>query len=108
MAVLTVALCRAQNPLASDPHAAESGRVVFRIFCAPCHGISAHGGKGPDLTTGGEDRDLFNVIARGIAGSEMQGYADRIDSDNIWRLVAYVRSIARHDVATVCGRHRRW
>ena len=77
--------------------------MVFRIFCAPCHGINARGGKGPDLTTGGEDSYLFNVIARGVAGSEMQGYADRIDNDNIWRLVAYVRSVARHDAVTVAG-----
>src|SRR5579872_5684062 len=98
-------MCGAQNtnPFASDPRAAESGRLVFRIFCAPCHGINARGGKGPDLTTGGQDGDLFNVIARGIAGSEMQGYADRIDNDNIWRLVSYVRSVARHDAGAVAG-----
>jgi mono/diheme cytochrome c family protein len=46
--------CRAQgtNPLAGDPQAAETGRWTFRILCAPCHGIHADGGRGPDLTRG--------------------------------------------------------
>jgi alcohol dehydrogenase (cytochrome c) len=96
------------NPFATDPKAAESGRWTFRIFCAPCHGIRAEGGRGPDLTLGtysaGDlDKDLFSVIARGVPGSEMPGYADRVDSENIWRLVSYVRSVARHNTAAVQG-----
>ena len=44
------AFAQAANPLASDPKAAEIGRGMFRIYCAPCHGIRAQGGRGPDLT----------------------------------------------------------
>ena len=29
---------------------ADAGRGLFRIMCRPCHGISAQGGRGPDLT----------------------------------------------------------
>jgi len=108
--IFLAALCRAQdaNPLASDPRAAETGRWMFRIYCAPCHGIHADGGRGPDLTRGSysagdKDMDLFNAIARGVPGSEMQGYGDRFDSTAIWRLVSYVRSVARRDVETIQG-----
>lgn len=102
-------MCRSQtNPLAADPQAAETGRWTFRILCAPCHGIHADGGRGPDLTrgtysNGGEDRNLYSAIARGIPGSEMPPYGDRIDADGIWRLVSYIRSVARHDTETIAG-----
>jgi putative heme-binding domain-containing protein len=108
--LLMAAACRAQNvnPLAGDAQAAETGRWTFRILCAPCHGIHADGGRGPDLTRGAysvgdQDKDLYGAIARGVPGSEMPAYGDRLDADAVWRLVAYVRSVARHDAETVTG-----
>jgi putative heme-binding domain-containing protein len=103
--------CRGQNvnPFAADAKAAETGRWTFRILCAPCHGIHADGGRGPDLTlgtysVGDRDSDLYGAIARGVPGSEMPGYADRMDADGIWRLVSYVRSVARkNEASTVHG-----
>src|SRR5258706_5989773 len=107
---LATILCRGQsaNPHANDPQAAETGRWTFRIFCAPCHGIHADGGRGPDLTrgtysVGDQDKDLYNAIARGVPGSEMPAYADRLDADAVWRLVSYGRSAARHDAESVQG-----
>src|ERR1700682_3180233 len=68
--LIIAATCRAQstNPLAADPQAAETGRWTFRILCAPCHGIHADGGRGPDLTRGAwsvgdQDKDLYSAIA---------------------------------------------
>jgi putative heme-binding domain-containing protein len=108
--LIIAAACRAQgtNPLAGDPQAAETGRWTFRILCAPCHGIHAEGGRGPDLTRGTHsvgdlDQDLYSAIARGIPGSEMPAYGERLDSDGVWRLVSYVRSVARHDTETIQG-----
>ncbi len=108
--LIIAANCHAQavNPLAADPKAAETGRWTFRILCAPCHGIHAEGGRGPDLTrgvysSGDRDNDLYGAIARGIPGSEMPAYGDRLDADAVWRLVSYVRSVARHDSETIQG-----
>lgn len=108
--LLIAAKCHAQtsNPLAADPKAAETGRWTFRILCAPCHGIHAAGGRGPDLTRGSysigdDDKQLYSAIAKGIPGSEMPAYGDRLDADAIWRLVSYIRSVARHDAETVQG-----
>jgi hypothetical protein len=58
--LLTLAIfCSAQdrrapgkNPFQNNPQAAETGRAMFRIYRAPCHGIQARGGRGPDLTRG--------------------------------------------------------
>jgi cytochrome c oxidase cbb3-type subunit 3 len=107
--LLMTALCGAQeNPLASDQKAAETGRWMFRIFCAPCHGIGADGGRGPDLTrgtytAGDRDADLYRVISTGVPGSEMVAYGGRLENDQIWRLVAYIRSVSRHEAQTVSG-----
>ncbi len=108
--LIVAATCRAQgtNPLAGDPQAAETGRWTFRILCAPCHGIHADGGRGPDLTRGSysvgeQDKDLYSAIARGIPGSEMPAYGERLDADGVWRVVSYVRSVARHETETIQG-----
>ena len=63
-----------QNPFRNDPQAVEAGRGAFRIYCTPCHGIRAEGGRGPDLTRGvysaGEtDAALFDVISNGVPGT---------------------------------------
>lgn len=81
---------------------------MFRIYCAPCHGIQARGGRGPDLTRGtyfaGEnDSDLYRIIANGVPGTEMPSFSDEMSQDTIWRLVAYIRSTTRHDTAAVTG-----
>jgi putative heme-binding domain-containing protein len=108
--LLFAALSYAQdtNPFGADPKAAELGRVMFRIYCAPCHGIKADGGRGPDLTlgtytAGDRDRDLFRVIARGVPGTEMAAYSGRVEDEAIWRMVSYIRSASRHDTARVEG-----
>lgn len=100
-------LC-AQNPLASDPQAAEAGRGIFRIYCSPCHGIHADGGRGPDLTrgvysAGDQDGDLLRIISEGSAGTEMPGYSASLGDENIWRVVSYIRSVTRRDNAAVTG-----
>lgn len=92
IALLIAGCCHAQD-------AAETGRWTFRILCAPCHGIRADGGRGPDLTlgtysAGDRDADLFRVISRGVPGTEMAAYAGRVPDNEITGLVAYIRSVA--------------
>lgn len=97
-----------QNPFTSDAGAAESGRPMFRIFCSPCHGIKAEGGRGPDLTlgtysVGDRDADLFGVIVNGATGTEMPAYSSRLRDEDVWRIVSYIRSVARRDTAAATG-----
>jgi cytochrome c oxidase cbb3-type subunit 3 len=96
------------NPFAGDPDAAKAGSSVFRPFCTPCHGIRGLGGRGPDLTigiytSGDKDTDLFRTISDGIPGTEMAGFGGDITEDDIWRIVAYLRAIARHDATSIAG-----
>ncbi|MGH9722424.1 MAG: c-type cytochrome [Bryobacteraceae bacterium] len=109
---LLFSLCAAApaqtNPFLNDSKAAEAGRGMFRIYCAPCHGIRAEGGRGPDLTrgvyaAGDKDADLFRIISNGGAGTEMPAYSANLGDENIWRLVSYVRSAARRDGGVIAG-----
>ena len=95
------AICYAQGP-------AETGRWTFRILCAPCHGIHADGGRGPDLTlgtysAGDSDADLIRVISRGVPRTEMAGYSGRVTDEEIRSLVAYIRSVGHTEKAAIRG-----
>lgn len=101
VAQLVTVVC-AQNPLASDPKAAKAGEYEFRINCALCHGLGAHGGgRGPDLTRAVKkhthsDADMFQVITNGIPGTAMpangtNGQGVGMTDDEIWQIITYIR-----------------
>jgi alcohol dehydrogenase (cytochrome c) len=62
--------------LAQHPEAIREGRQLFVRNCSACHGDTAKGGRGPDLTTGewkhgGSTEDLVRNIVKGIPGTQM-------------------------------------
>ncbi|HEU0124365.1 MAG TPA: PQQ-dependent dehydrogenase, methanol/ethanol family [Bryobacteraceae bacterium] len=62
--------------LAQHPQAVREGRQLFVRNCSACHGDTAKGGRGPDLTTGewkhgGSTDDLVRNIVKGIPGTQM-------------------------------------
>jgi putative heme-binding domain-containing protein len=98
----------APNPFQNDPTAIEAGRGIFRINCAGCHGMHAEGGRGPNLTRGtyshgNRDQDLFAVISNGVKGTEMSSFSAALGEENVWRLVAYLRSTTRPDAVKAKG-----
>jgi putative heme-binding domain-containing protein len=107
-APLTLAQTVRQNPFLNDPQAVEAGRGIFRVYCSPCHGIHAEGGRGPDLTrgvysAGEQDADLLNVISTGVPGTEMPSFSVGLGDDNIWRVIVYLRSATRRDAEKATG-----
>jgi len=112
-AILTVSLMlmapstladEVRNPFSGDAKAAKAGEYEFRINCAFCHGLGARGGgRGPDLTRahkrhGDSDGDLFQNISQGIPGTVMpangtNGQGVGMTDDEIWQIIAYLRSI---------------
>ena len=108
MAVVCAAQGKKTNPFAGDAQAAKDGRHTFRMFCTYCHGIRAEGGRGPDLTLGtysvGEsDAALFDAVANGVPGTEMPEFLERLGEEDVWRLVSYIRSVARRETTGVTG-----
>jgi cytochrome c oxidase cbb3-type subunit 3 len=93
-----------RNPYAGDPKAAKAGQYEFRINCALCHGLGAHGGgRGPDLTRAQKkhthnDGEMFQVISNGIAGTVMpangtNGQGVGMTDEEIWQIITYIRSV---------------
>ncbi len=85
------------SPFHGDQVSIGVGKATFRLRCSACHGIRAEGGKGPALNRGefeaGEtDLDLYRVIAEGVPGTEMPAFGTRSTEENLWRIVAYLRT----------------
>ena len=103
-----------QNPLAGNPKAAKAGEYEFRINCALCHGLGAHGGgRGPDLTRTQKkhthsDADMFQVISNGIPGTAMpangtNGQGVGMTDTEIWEIITYIRSQELKTTGTTSG-----
>lgn len=84
------------NPYDRDPQAIRAGRALFENRCAECHGADARGFSGPDLTAlwaeGTSDERVFRTIRTGVSGSIMPSFS--APDQEIWALVAYVKSIS--------------
>jgi mono/diheme cytochrome c family protein len=91
---------------ALDPVAVSKGEELFAQNCVVCHGPGAKGDgpgaeslsvKPADLTGGHSlmhsDDDYAYWVENGIAGTDMPGFGDKLDQDQIRDVIAYVRSL---------------
>jgi putative heme-binding domain-containing protein len=98
----------ATNPLEGNAQAISNGGAMFRTRCAGCHGPDAHGYLGPDLTGfwagGGTDARMFDIVRRGVPGTEMTA-ADpqRVPDRDIWQVLAYLRTLSAVPAALPSG-----
>jgi cytochrome c oxidase cbb3-type subunit 3 len=98
----------AKNPLEGNAQAINNGKAMFRNRCAGCHGPDARGYLGPDLTgywaAGGADDRMFDIVRRGVPGTEMTA-ADpaRVLDKDIWQVLAYVRTLSAASVPAPTG-----
>ncbi len=91
---------RKSVPAPLDPMVLAEGQALFRGLCSGCHGGAGRGGKGPDLTDnrwihGGTDDDISRVIQNGVPRTTMKKLGDVLKPDQIRKLIAYIRSLAR-------------
>src|SRR5206468_1060073 len=87
-------------PTPKDQAALAEGQALFRGLCSGCHGGAGRGGKGPDLTDnrwihGGTDPDIAGVIQNGVPKTTMKKLGDSLKQDQLRKLIAYIRSLAR-------------
>lgn len=86
------------NPYYGDQVALAEGRRLFLWYnCYGCHGGHGGGGMGPSLRDprwryGDSDAHIFASIAEG-RGNGMPAWGSKIPSDQIWKLVAYIKSM---------------
>lgn len=90
-----------QKELSAEEQAAlAEGQALFRGLCSGCHGGLGRGGKGPDLTDdrwlhGNKDEDIARVIKNGVPGTTMKKLGESLKEQQIEKIIAYVRSLAR-------------
>ncbi len=75
------------------------GKRIFAGHCAPCHGPAGNGGQGanlaqPRLARAPNDQSLFEVIKKGIPGTEMPTAWQMIDRE-IWQTAAFVKTLGQ-------------
>jgi cbb3-type cytochrome c oxidase subunit III len=94
-----------KNPEAANAEAIEAGKKLYQRFCASCHGpqgkgdggMALSGGTPSDLTDetwdyGDTDGEIFVAIRDGVS-SDMLAYKDKLNDQQIWQLVHYLRSL---------------
>lgn len=99
-----------KNPLAMSEQNLKEGKVLFKSFCSPCHGME---GKGNGLVTehgyppppsystgnssrGGAMKDLtdgkiYHTLQYGV--NSMGSYASQLSPDERWKVIMYVHQL---------------
>jgi mono/diheme cytochrome c family protein len=102
------------NPLPTDQPTRAAGGRLYAEHCAVCHGASGQGdgplaaGLAPrpgDLTQHmlpgkHTDGQVFLWIKQGFPSSAMPAWGNRLDDQQIWQIVAYLRGLAQPLAAT--------
>lgn len=82
-----------------------SGRVIYSTICIRCHGVDGKGGGQlkftppvADLTSpavqGKLDARLFKSVHDGKQNTAMGAWREALTDDEIWDVLAYVRTLA--------------
>ena len=79
----------------------DTGKLYFLTSCAKCHGNFGEGGlNAPNLTDTiwirgrGSFEDIYLIIRDGIPDTEMNGWAGKMQDEDIRILAAFVTSIS--------------
>jgi cytochrome c553 len=88
-----------------------AGREMYTLMCAQCHGrLDGRAGvlgqsfypPAPQLLdhpTSYTDQELFWVVKHGIRNTGMPSWGNRLSDQDIWNVVAFVRSLSDGDPA---------
>jgi mono/diheme cytochrome c family protein len=102
----------ARSPPVVTPALVARGRQRFDIYCAPCHGLAGDG-DGMIVRRGfpappsyhsaallaAPASHYFDVITHGYG--VMYSYADRVDPQDRWAIIAYIRALQLQRYASV-------
>jgi mono/diheme cytochrome c family protein len=86
------------NKFTGDAAAIKVGRALYlKNGCSGCHGVGGGGGMAPAITDdtwvfGSDDETLFKLIKGQIPESTMPRVYDSLPDDEVWKMLAYVRS----------------
>lgn len=101
------------NPLANDPEAADSGKIIFEAQCAVCHGPQGHGdgaaaaGLKPQPANLADSKMLdslsdgylfWRVSEGGVMApfnSGMPAWKATLSEEQRWQVISYIRLLGR-------------
>ena len=91
--LVLASLCAAQN----NEGGLDQGKAVYRSNCAFCHGLTAQGGRGPNLISSqllhsAPDDVIRNIITRGVPGTNMPAF--EFPKDDLDPLVQFLHSLS--------------
>jgi mono/diheme cytochrome c family protein len=101
---IPVAAARQPNPVKPTPESIEAGKKIYSYDCVMCHGALGDGKTGPAkamkipnftdpaFLKDRPDGELFYVIKNGRGDMPREG--DRVNPEQIWDLVNYIRFLA--------------
>ncbi len=97
-----------KNPVPADSSSIVRGQAVYEANCQTCHGSSGRGdGPGARLlatppanlqvhmAAGHTDGQLFEWITKGIPGSAMPPFGERLSEQERWDAINYIRTFGR-------------
>jgi cytochrome c oxidase cbb3-type subunit 3 len=96
----------ASNPYEENAYAASQGKRLYKQYnCSGCHGSGGGGAIGPALMDdkwiyGSSPANIYATIVQGRPNG-MPSFGGHIPEDQIWQLVAYVRSLSGQLSSTV-------
>lgn len=82
----------------ASPADLSSGKALFASNCAACHGQSAEGKVGPNLTDeywlhGGEVNHVYKTIKFGVQGKGMVAWKGKLSGKQILQVSSYILSL---------------
>jgi mono/diheme cytochrome c family protein len=91
------------NPFTGNEKAIQEGRTLYlQRGCSGCHGVMGGGGMAMPLIDdqwkfGSSDEQLFKLIKGEVAESTMPKVFGDLEPDQIWKMIAYIRSLYAGD-----------
>jgi cytochrome c(L) len=95
------------NPFTGNAEAIKEGRALYlQRGCSGCHGVGGGGGMALPLIDdawkfGSSDEVLFKLIKGEIEASTMPKVFGDLEPDQIWKMIAYIRSLYAGDPSKV-------
>ena len=95
------------NPFTGKPEAIQEGRTLYLQYgCSGCHGVMGGGGMAMPLLDdvwkfGSDDETLFKLIKGEIEPSTMPKVFGALEKDQVWKIIAYIRSIYQGDQSQI-------
>ena len=101
-----------KNPVTPTVEGLASSKKMFGFDCAMCHGatgdgkgdmvesmkLTMHNWHDPASLSGMSDGEIYDIITKGKG--KMTGEGDRLPANEIWKMVNYVRSLAKKGEAS--------